>query len=389
MFISAVGHSEDPDTPEAVNEIREQCEQRLAGHQPSAGVLFAAIDYDYEELLAAVNEFWPGLELIGCSTDGETSSDIGFMEDSVVLILFASDTIEIKAGVGEGLSEDSDAACFEAVKMARSKTTKKEAMCLALPDALSNSGQHIVDCLVSELGKDVPVIGGTAGDQWRLQKTYQFYGKQVLSDSVPVLLFSGPLELSFSLGLGCISMGDKATVTKSEGATLLEIDSEPAANFYKKMLGENTTRATEIPLAVLDKNGEIDYLRTPATDFDPVTGSVPMFADIREGSIVKPVMLNTEALLASCTEAGQAVEAGYSSRKPPSAALVFSCAGRKILLGTRTVEEQKRLAGVMDHAVPTAGFYTYGEICPSVSVEEGAKFHNHTIVVALLGERDE
>lgn len=389
MFISAVGHSEDPDARGAIEEIREQVEDTLSGLQPKAGLLFAAIDFDHQELLNAVDEFWPGIELIGCTTDGEVSSEIGFSEDSVVLLLFASDTIDISAGFGVGLDDDAKATCHQAVEMASSKSDKNPALCITLPDAFGHSGQAVVNYLVTELGKDVPLIGGAAGDQWRLEKTYQFYGNQVLTGAVPVLLFSGPLAFSFSLGFGCTPVGDPATVTKSEGSLLQEINSEPAVDFYQKWVGKNTIRATEMPLVVLSENDEIDYYRTPATEFDMETGTVPMFADIKEGSRVRPAIMSRDTLLSSCVQAGDKVMTRYPSGSNPCVALLFSCAGRKIWLGTRTAEEQKSLSGVIDSAIPSAGFYTYGEICPSIPIEDGAKFHNHTIVLALLGERND
>jgi hypothetical protein len=389
MFIAAVGHSEDPDAHRAAEEIREQCEKRLAGHRPKAGMLFAAIDFDHEELIAAVNKFWHGLELIGCTTDGEVSSDLGFLEDSAVLILFASDAIDITAGVGRRAGEDTSTACRDAVKMARSKTALQPAICVTTPESLTCSGQQIVDSLVSELGMGVPLVGGTAGDQFRINKTYQFFGNEVLADSVPLLLFSGPLDYSFSVGIGCKQVGTKGTVTKSEGTILHEIDSAPAAEFYRKMMGSATMSATETPLAVLDENGEIDYMRTAAGDFNPQTGALTMFADTQEGSRVQLATTDRDSLVDSCGQAARVAGGRFPAGKRPDAALVFSCAGRKVLLGTRTAEEQQALADVVDPSVPCAGFYTYGEISPSVSLEAGARFHNHTIVTVLLGERDE
>lgn len=387
MFISAVGHSEDPDAKSAVSEVKEQIELRLEGHKPKAGILFCAIDFEYEELLGEIDKSWPDLELIGCTTDGETSSELGFSEDSIVLTLFASDTIDITAGIGEALGDNVELACSQAVDMASSKSDKEAALCITLPDALSHSGQVIVDTLVSKLGKGIPLIGGAAGDQWHLEKTFQFALRDVYSNAVPVLIFSGPLEFSYALGLGCNLVGDVATVTKSDGSILQEINFEPAAKYYQNMIGPHATRATEIPLAVLTKDGEIDYLRTPATDFDEETGSVPMFADISEGSQVSTALMNKDSLLESCAQAGKTVLSNYPLVSNPSVALLFSCAGRKIWLGTRTGEEQKLLSGIIDSSIPSAGFYTYGEICPSVAVEDGAKFHNHTIVIALLGEK--
>src|SRR6187549_2180885 len=106
MFTAVVGHSEDMDGAAAAAEVLTQCRQRLNGTIPTAGLLFAAIDYYHHLLLDEINRQLPDLELIGCTTDGEISSDLGFREDSVTLILFASDTVDITAGIGRGLSTD-------------------------------------------------------------------------------------------------------------------------------------------------------------------------------------------------------------------------------------------------------------------------------------------
>lgn len=65
MLIAASGHSEDIDTLSAFAEVREQCEAVLKGKAPQAGLLFAGIDFEHQELLDAINETWPGIELIG------------------------------------------------------------------------------------------------------------------------------------------------------------------------------------------------------------------------------------------------------------------------------------------------------------------------------------
>ncbi|MEM9770377.1 MAG: FIST N-terminal domain-containing protein, partial [Cyanobacteria bacterium P01_D01_bin.73] len=118
MLKIAVGHSNDPDTGEAIIEVLQHCQQQLAdGDQPQAGILLAAIDFEFEELLEAIAQQYPDIELIGGTTDGEISSVLGFEQDSVSLMLFCSDTITIRSGIGQQLSEDVDEAVQSAVKM--------------------------------------------------------------------------------------------------------------------------------------------------------------------------------------------------------------------------------------------------------------------------------
>ena len=60
MFSSVVGHSEEPDADAAVEEIVQQCKSRLNGTVPSAGLLFAAIDFDHQALLSEITRAFPG-----------------------------------------------------------------------------------------------------------------------------------------------------------------------------------------------------------------------------------------------------------------------------------------------------------------------------------------
>ena len=71
MFFALVAQSDDIDSAGALEEILEQCRDKLGDRTPKAGLLFAGIDLDHEAILAGIDDAWPGLELIGCTTDGE------------------------------------------------------------------------------------------------------------------------------------------------------------------------------------------------------------------------------------------------------------------------------------------------------------------------------
>ena len=60
MFSAVVGHSEEADAAEAVEEILQQCRGRLAGSAPKAGLLFAAIDFDHQTMLCDITRAFPG-----------------------------------------------------------------------------------------------------------------------------------------------------------------------------------------------------------------------------------------------------------------------------------------------------------------------------------------
>ncbi len=208
MFFAVAGHSEDIDAQGALDELLRQCREDLDDRVPQAGILFCTIDLEHDELVQGIDDAWPGIALIGCTTDGEFSSRLGYRDDSTVLMLLGSDSIEMTAGLGRDVSKDIAAACAQAVAMANANITKSPALCIALPESLTTSAQQIVETLRRTLGAGVPVLGGTAGDAFKLTGTRQFCGREVCSDSVPVLLFSGPLIYSVAVASGWKPMGE-------------------------------------------------------------------------------------------------------------------------------------------------------------------------------------
>jgi hypothetical protein len=91
MFFAVAAHSEDIDAEHVVDELLEQCRGELGERVPQAGILFCTFDLEHEKLVQGIDDAWPGIALIGCTTAGEASSRLGFRDDSAALILLGSD----------------------------------------------------------------------------------------------------------------------------------------------------------------------------------------------------------------------------------------------------------------------------------------------------------
>ena len=385
MFFTVVAQSDDIDTEGALAEILAQCREKLGERVPKAGLVFSAIDLEHDQVLDGILNAWPGLELIGCTTAGEMSSALGYRDDSVALVLFGSDSIEFASGIGRHVSEDIPSACRAAVELAAAKSNLPTAICITLPESLTTSAQRIVDSLRQELGSNVPVVGGTAGDGYRLVATRQFCGREVCLDSVPVLLLSGQLVYSVAVESGWEPVGEPGLVTRSEGTILLEIDGRPALEFYRRFLGETAKPMPENALAMLDENGKVECLRATGGIFDADSGAITYVADIPEGKMVRITVADRGNILDGCRASIKKAFAGYPHGKKPEAALFFSCASRRDLLGTRTKEEFGIIGSVIGNEVPVCGFYGYGEIGPRDRSDEASRFHNQTFVSLIIG----
>jgi hypothetical protein len=392
MLKVAVGHSNDPDSLEAVNEVLEQCQTTLAGQIPQAAVLFAAIDFEHQLIVDRINEVFPGIELIGGSTDGEVSSVLGFQQDSLTLMLFCSEDIEFCAQVGRSVSQAPLDIARKTAEAAKRQLLSPPKLCITTPESLTTSASSILDGLKLAL-EEVPILGGTTGDQTHIKQTFQYFKTEVLSDSVPILLIGGNLLFSHGVSSGWAPLGKRSVVTKVEKNVIYEIDGKPALDFYHYYFH---TFAADLayPLAIFPPGEETFFLRA-ALSYDAVLRSITVSADVTEGSVIQITeATQTDILSASKTSFEQAWDA-YPG-VAPTAALFFSCAWRRFILGTQTMKEFEAIATLhpqrlkpdtssLEQApLSSCGFYTYGEIAP-LRAQGPTFFHNTTFVTLLMG----
>ncbi len=382
MFKVAIGHSNDFVSQTAIADAIAQCQETLAGIKPQAGILLAGIEFDREVILQEVNQVFPDLALIGGTTDGEISSVLGFEQDSLVLMLFCSDRIQIRAGIGHNLSQDPQAAAKSAIAQARCHTDEV-ALCLTLPESLTTSAVIVLDSLKTALDNQTPIFGGLTADGWQFQQTYQFFKNEVYSDALPVLLFSGPLLFSHGVASGWQPIGKPGRVTKVEHNVIYEIDNCPAIEFYHHYIGPRPP-SSEYPLAVFAEGNEGFYLRAPSSTYDPESGSVSFFGDIPLNACVQISEAGRDRILSASQASMQQALQHYPGHDP-LAALFFSCTSRRQLLGTRTQEEYQLVQQCGHQNLVSCGFYTNGEIAP-LQQKSTSCFHNETFITLLLGE---
>jgi hypothetical protein len=388
MFRMAVGHSDDIDLDTALATVFEQCDAALAGAPARAGLLFIAWDTDYQALLDAVRAHYPGIEVAGATSAGEMSSVLGFSDDSVALAVFASDTIDIATGLGGNLAADPAGATRRAVEMARGKSTKPPRLCLVMPTIGGTEAGRILDGLRSALGPGVPIIGGGASPEDPAAPLGETASRQIAAgtvaqDSIAIALFSGDLDFSFGVETGWRGVGPRARVSKVDADGVLEIGDRPAIVFYERYLGPGRPAIANPHAVFEDDNAERFYLRTPV-DWDRDTGKVGFFGVVPEGATVQITVAATDEIVEGARTSMSAALASYPAGRKPDAALVYSCATRRFLLGTRVGREIELVRDLVGADLPVAGMYCLGEIAPVASADR-SQFHNATLVSVLLG----
>ncbi|MBF0289895.1 MAG: FIST C-terminal domain-containing protein [SAR324 cluster bacterium] len=382
MLKAAIGHTEDIDTEDAIDEILEQCKQELGDLKAQAGILYSSVDHEFDVLLEKINAEYPDIELIGCTTDGEMSSAMGFAEDSVLLILFYSDEVDIKSGVAKNLSENMEQNIAAAIEDTKAKSQQEAKFCVFTSVSITQSVEVILQYFKSTFGEKFPIFGGAAADQWKFEQTYQFHKTEVLKDAVPFLIFSGPILFGSGVQSGWTSIGQPGIITKVENNVVYTIDGFTAEDFFKKYLGENIFPLGVYPLAVFESDtSEKFYLRAPLV-LNEEEGSIVFAGDIAPNTKVQLTHSTHDKIIkASEQSVSQSIEK-YPGKKP-EIALCFSCSGRKQVLGTRTNEEYELLKTI-NPELKVFGFYGYGEIAP-IQMDNPSRFHNETFVSLLLG----
>jgi len=383
----AVGQTDELDGEFAAQDILSQCADALDGQEPQAGLLLASHDLDIEEFLSVIAAAYPGVDLIGCSTIAPMSSVADYVEGSTTLTLFASDVLDFTVGLGTDVAAGAGSAARQAVEDATRKTDKPPALLIVTPTVEQFDPTAVTVEIGEVLGPTVPVIGGGAAPDFPIAMPWlggvQFYGNQVLTNSLPVLLISGPLKVSVGVAHGWSPVGKTAVVTRSDDYTVYEIDGEPILDFYHRYLGVGSEPAIANPLAILDDDTGRYYLRAPM-QYNESDGSATFFGSIPQGATVQLAMATTDEILSGTDASVAEAVAGFPRGSMPEAALIASCAVRNFLLGTRTSGEIERIRTGLDRGLPVSGFYAFGEIAP-LGVNSTPSFHNETCVTVLIG----
>ncbi|MGZ3631917.1 MAG: FIST signal transduction protein [Candidatus Limnocylindrales bacterium] len=381
----AVGSSDDVDPMDAIATAIEQCRIALGGLIPQAGILISAYESFDTTLVAAVRAAFPGVTVMGSTSAAEISSVSGYLEDSITLALFASDSADVTVGFGAGLGVVVDAACRAAADEALAATRREPRVCVVLADGFAIDPQLTLDAMARALPDGVVIVGGGSArrDLVTMTPTYQFCNERTAQDGVAVLLFSGPVAYSVAVGTGWRALGATGTVTRAKDGLVEEIDGRPAVEFLAPYLDVTGPASFGNPLAVVELGNDRSYLRA-IVGSDPTSGALSVFGSVPVGATVQLTTASTDDILTGTREALARAAAHFPAGKQPEAALMFSCMVRKFLLGSRTKVEAELARAQFGASMPLAGLYCAGEIGP-IGRAATSRFLNETFVTVLLG----
>ncbi len=365
-----------------------------AGGKANLIMVFSSVSFDQKRMLDGVMSVSEKIPLVGCSSSGEITTE-GPVSQHIAAMALNSENLNLTIGIGKGTEKDSFKAGAMAAKEVKKKAKGKISLFLMLLDGLAENGAAAVRGIQSVLGKNFPIIGGSAGDDFLFKKTYQYHDGEILTNSIIGIGLSGNFSYGIGVRHGWESIGLPMKVTKAKGAKLIEINNRPALSIYEDYFGKKSEELIKEPIAKMAYTYPLGMSVIGSQELlirDVVIankeGEINCAAEIPEGAEIRLMLGDPEKAIKAAKEAAESALSQLKGIKP-KVILVFNCIARSKLLRERKGEEIAAVQEVLGKDVPLIGFYTYGEQAPLsgiVGPECFSVFHNETMALLALGE---
>ncbi|WP_298254887.1 FIST N-terminal domain-containing protein [Bradyrhizobium sp.] len=362
-------------------EAAQSIAQQFAATNLAMVVVFVSPFYDPEAFIAEFSRRMPDAPVFGCTTAGELSLS-GWEENSVVALGFSAADFVIAARPFLDLStfrvDSGRSICGELhqefVRRTGNCDTSQESFGLLFIDGMCQREETIMSAIYAAL-EDIPVVGGSAGDGLRFEKSWVFFGGKAHTDAAVLILIKTRLPFRLFKCDHFEPTSTKMVVTEAdtERRIVKEINAEPAALEYSRCVGIGETKLDAFSFAahpVLVRVGGAYYARS-IQRMDP-DGSLRFFCAVDEGMVLTvangrdPIEATSKLLNEMTEDLGEI-----------TIFIGFECVLRRLDF------EQHQLARDMSELYRrnrVIGFQTYGEQYRSMHV-------NQTLTGVAIGKR--
>lgn len=329
-----------------------------------------------QEVTDAIEECFPDIPYIGCSTSGniidcELAGDI-----TVVCTDFELLTTRFEIFQYDMAKQSVDEITAQIVEETKKNPwVKAIEMYFTIPEG---STTQFCDGL-KDIREDIQVFGGvscsddiTSDDSCVFTKAYGF------SETSIVIVFYGgeDFHVDSIKVTGWKPLGREFHVTKSQGSLLQELDGISAYDVYRKYLNINNDEnffynTLEFPLFY--EHNDTTILRTPVSS--NADGSLNMTSDMDIGSVVRISYGDPSTIVDSIRHDSQRL-----AQFGPDVLHIFSCAARRTFWTNR--EPTYEIEPLYDIST-SCGFFSHGEF---LRTKGSLNQHNVTLVIAAMRE---
>jgi len=396
-LLVGIGFSKHENPYRAAQDASAQAKIQINQEPAELIIVYATSNYSRLEALAVVKDIFPDAKMIGASTSGIIlSGSIEVSGIAVMAVTGASKQIQFGSALIKNLQEQNpEVASRElARKVLKDFGMNPRQLSLVFFDGLSDKGPLLLRGLKESFGQFSPIVGGGSFDNFRYQKTYQYFNGEVSTDAACALMVGGQIAIGLSSQHGWKPLGKPRVADRTEHNIIRRINGKKAIALYEEFFGDQASslflnrlnRARLFyPLGVLADDQQKYILNHIVNVLED--GSLVCQGEVPQGAEVHIMIGNKD----SCKQA--AVQAAHEAKeallgRPAELVMIFESVARQKLLGRSGFQEIQAIKEVFGDTVPVFGMYTYGEFAPLSTTERGSPcfLQNGTINLLALAQ---
>ena len=375
--------SEIDDVESAVSEILAQLEPEKNCLASTVAIVTCYYEFATAGLVAELHKKL-SFPIIGTTTTA-TSTNLGMGQLDFSILMITSDDVVFTAScsptLAGGLYEPFSQMYQSALE---GHFGNPKLIISAAPLLVDFAGDHYVEML-DRVSGGVPNFGALAIDNSSDYKnTYVMFNDRAEKDIYAIIVASGNINPRFlyaSFSPEYIH-SQTATITKSEGNILQEVDGLPFVEYMENMGlaegGKVRDVLHSVPL-ILDYAGEgIPVSRVLISwskeGYGVCGGLMPVGTKFSLGTWDKSDVLGTTV---------RTIE-GIMKNDGISTLILYSCLARSYSFGTELLLETQKVSEVLTDEIPYVFGYAGGEICPVSTTAKSNSFHNNTVIACVF-----
>jgi len=333
-----------------------------------AFVWFSTTRHNAVTLSEALRKDTPHLNFCGCSTSGEITPD-GLQESGIVSILLPrqwfNTSICVLQNVSDlGMEKIAERASETRFNFLQSLKTDDPVFAINMIDGLTYS-EELVSVALDRGLDGIPIIGGSAGDDLRFDRTWQIHNGLTYTGAGVVVIIQCQLPCQTFTNNNFVPTNNKLVVTEAdpEQRKVIEFNAEPAARAYAEAIGSTVDELDAGSFAshsIVVKSGGKYYCRSIQKLNDDE--SLTFFCAIDNGMVL--TVARSEGIVASSHAAIDNIEDNIG---PIDMLFGFDCIYRK--LDAQHRQTSHRIANLYRDA-NFIGFNTYGEQYNSMHINQ-------------------
>ncbi|MEM4267653.1 MAG: FIST N-terminal domain-containing protein [Candidatus Woesearchaeota archaeon] len=384
---------------EAAKEARDKC-----GKEPIFSIVYVDSKYNPEQVNIGIKEVLQN-NWIGCSTDTQFTNTHGYKDRCISVFCIFSQYLHFSVGVVDNYRENPLKAGEQAIIRAMQDIKIdsyidpylqfKRTQTKSFSDIVRNppyfiltllSGAKYIDGkpvpgmeteflegIYNITGPNIPIIGASASTNFEEYKkfignNFQFANGNVYYNSGIAVFVVSNLYFSYTLLHGYTKTDKVALLTKLDqtGHLIKEINGRSAVDEYSRLLGVSKDEflknpffyTLSRPIGLIDPTGTL-YIKEAVPSSDGET--MYSLCKLLENSAINIVNYSPQATLTTIVDSISEGVLLNNFSGEIGFALIFSCCGRKALLGTDVSSEINEVTKKFVD-LPFCGFHSFGEI---------------------------